>query len=202
MTKSSNILPFITLAACAAAYLHMRSRQQRTMPSLITNMSNKPLPRGYRNNNPLNVRISSRNNWNGKIQNNTDGVFEQFTDMAYGYRAALITLRNYISNGFNTIAKMISRWAPESDNNNTAAYINNVCTRMSQLLNREITPFDVVNRNDRDTLTAMAYAMSISENGTTYKYKDPTTGQTITINLKQEYNLPDMEIINEGWRLI
>lgn len=162
----------------------------------------KPMPRGYRNNNPLNVRLSSRNNWNGKIYDNTDGTYEQFIDMAYGYRAALITLRNYISQGYATIDNIISRWAPAADNNDTNAYINNVCVRMRQLLGREITPFDRIDRNDRDTLVAMAYAMSISENGTTYTYKDPVIGIKKTIDLKQEYNLPDMEIIREGWRLL
>ena len=41
--------------------------------------------RGYRNNNPLNLRISN-NAWKGKIpaSQNTDGAFEQFQTMAKG----------------------------------------------------------------------------------------------------------------------
>lgn len=199
MSRKSNISSLAVILACGVAYLYIRRNNQQTKPTLIMS---KPMPRGYRNNNPLNVRLSSRNNWNGKVYDNTDGTYEQFIDMAYGYRAALITLRNYISQGYATIDNIISRWAPAADNNDTNAYINNVCVRMRQLLGREITPFDRIDRNDRDTLVAMAYAMSISENGTTYTYKDPVIGIKKTIDLKQEYNLPDMEIIREGWRLL
>ena len=54
--------------------------------------------RGYRNNNPLNLRISS-NKWKGKVpaSQNTDGAFEQFETMAYGFRAALKNLQTYIN---------------------------------------------------------------------------------------------------------
>ena len=47
--------------------------------------------------------------------------------------------------------------------------------------------------NDRDKLTRMVYAMSISENG----YRDKAGN-----NIAQRYDLPNMNIINEGWRLI
>lgn len=92
-------------------------------------MDNKIEPRGIRNNNPLNIRIG--NDWKGERPNAKDKSFEEFTSMEYGIRAGFIILRKYITgyNGltqkFNTIEKMISRWAPTVENN-TAAYISQV----------------------------------------------------------------------------
>ena len=149
--------------------------------------TNDKLPRGYRNNNPLNIRYSWANPWKGKVLNNTDGLFEQFTNMAYGYRAALYLIRKYIRNGYNTVEKIISRWAPESDGNYTQSYIDHVCEFAG------LTPNTQVGVNDKDTILAMARAMSIIENGTTDK-----DGK----NLQREYNLPNMDVINDGWNLL
>ena len=80
--------------------------------------------RGVRNCNPLNIRIG--NNWKGERPTNSDGVFEQFTDMRYGLRAAFILIRRYITKyKLCTISAIISRWAPETENL-TMAYINHV----------------------------------------------------------------------------
>ena len=116
------------------AYLLLRRQSSSGDPTLLdepnmtNDMSTNPnLPRGYRNNNPLNIRYSFWNAWKGKVLPNQDGTFEQFNDMAYGYRAALSLLRTYIKKyGCNTVAKIISRWAPENENN-TQAYIQHVC---------------------------------------------------------------------------
>lgn len=153
-----------------------------------SDMSTNPnLPRGYRNNNPLNIRYSFWNAWKGKIIPNEDGTFEQFKDMAYGYRAALSLLRTYIKKyGCNTVAKIIQRWAPENENN-TQAYIQHVCEIA------DLQPNTTVGVNDADTLTKMAYAMSIIENGKTDKAGN---------NIAATYGLPNMEIIYEGWRLL
>ena len=197
MIKGNKIAWAITLlAAFGGVWLLKRSRQG-TAPSLIHpgtksyypeyDMSiNENLPRGYKNNNPLNIRISSTL-WNGKVSPNTDGAFEQFVDLAHGYRAALVTLRTYINKyGLNTVRKMITRWAPPSENN-TESYINNVCQ------NSGLNADETISINDQDKLTRMVYAMSISENG----YRDKAGN-----NIAQRYDLPNMNIINEGWRLI
>ena len=122
-------------------------------------MQNDPrLPRGYRNNNPLNIRFNSHNNWTGKILPNTDGVFEQFRTPEYGYRAALKLIQNYIKAGTNTVAAIISKWAPNNENN-TTNYINRVCT-MTQFV-----PSTVLSANDKESLCKLVYAMAIVENG-------------------------------------
>lgn len=80
---------------------------------------------GDRNNNPLNIRSSSPKGWIGQI-----GIrkgFAVFKSKSYGIRAAIILLkRSYIPNGFNTVEKIIKRWAPEEDNNDTYCYIKAV----------------------------------------------------------------------------
>lgn len=93
-------------------------------------MDKSIVPRGIRNNNPLNIRVG--NNWRGEKTVKHDSAFEEFTSMEYGVRAGFIILRKYMSgyNGltrkFNTIDLIIRRWAPASENN-TESYINQVC---------------------------------------------------------------------------
>lgn len=73
--------------------------------------------RGIRNKNPFNIKRSC-NHWHGKIKRPTDNVFEQFTRMQYGIRAGVLLLRNgYLNKGFDTVKKIISRYAPACENN-------------------------------------------------------------------------------------
>lgn len=86
------------------------------------------MPRGYRNNNPLNIRLCTGVNWQGAVpkQEQKDKEFVQFKTMAYGFRAAFCIFRTYItSHHRNTITDIIKRWAPPSENN-TNAYIRHV----------------------------------------------------------------------------
>lgn len=85
--------------------------------------------RGIRNNNPLNIIKSSSNHWVGEISG-ADQVFCTFSSMVYGVRAAFCLYRRYIQRGFSTPAKLISRWAPASENA-TWKYIRAVCSRTS-----------------------------------------------------------------------
>lgn len=79
--------------------------------------------RGIRNKNPFNIKLSD-NSWLGKISNpkNTDRVFEQFYSLDYGLRAGMQLLRGYIARGFDTPKKILSRFAPKSENN-TDSYL-------------------------------------------------------------------------------
>lgn len=118
------------------------------------------LPRGYRNNNPLNVRKNAANAWKGKVVPGSDPAFEQFITMAYGYRCALYLLRKYIGQGHNTIRKIVTKWAPPSENN-TSGYVSNVTTRTG------IGADTVIDRNDQQKLCKIAWAMAWVENGYT-----------------------------------
>lgn len=129
-----------------------------TSAELQAQFANTSLPRGYRNNNPLNVRKNAANLWKGKVVPGSDPAFEQFVSMAYGYRCGLYLLRKYIRQGNNTIRKIISKWAPASENN-TSGYISHVSQRTGINADTIIAP------TDRETLCRIAYAMAWSENG-------------------------------------
>lgn len=102
----------------------------------------KEIPRGIRNNNPLNIRIG--NVWLGEVKENTDGEFEQFTSMLYGLRAAIVLMRRYICHyHLKTIAQIVSRWAPSSENN-TRLYIDFVSKRVGIANDAEIDFCDKV----------------------------------------------------------
>jgi hypothetical protein len=82
-------------------------------------------PRGIRNNNPGNIRHGG-DKWQGMAAEQTDPEFVQFTAPEWGIRAIVVILRNYRTlYGRNTIRKIITRWAPPTENN-TGAYIDNV----------------------------------------------------------------------------
>lgn len=118
------------------------------------------MTRGIRNCNPLNIRISDIP-WRGKVakEKNTDGSFEQFVSMFYGFRAAIMNIRTYIiAYRCNTIAKIVDRWAPETDNNNTASYIRHV----AQYTN--IQPDECITSEDIRLLYIIR-AMAIIESG-------------------------------------
>lgn len=126
-------------------------------------------PRGIRNNNPGNLR-RSRDNWQGLRKEQTDPQFFQFKTMAYGYRALIRTLQNYRRvHGLRTLAEMIARWAPENENN-TAAYVKAVCQDLQVPATYEP---DV---DDRDTMCALAAAISRVENGLPAQMEDVRAG--------------------------
>lgn len=120
-------------------------------------MVKKPIvPRGIRNNNPLNIRIG--NTWLGEIAVNTDKQFEQFVHIKYGLRAGFVLLRRYIKHyKLNTVNEIISRWAP-SNENNTASYVNRVCCLTGFEKN---TPLEF----EQETMIKLVAAMCKVENG-------------------------------------
>lgn len=114
--------------------------------------------RGYRNNNPCNIRIST-DKFQGEIQPSGDKEFKQFETAAYGYRAAFKVLRTYINNyKCDTIRKIISRFAP-SNENHTENYIKVVSERSG------IPADDPVYADNREMMVRIVAAMSFVENG-------------------------------------
>lgn len=76
--------------------------------------------------NPLNIRYNERNQWQG--QTGEYKGFAVFSTTTKGFRAAILILLKYIFYGFNTPKKIISRWAPPSEND-TESYVRTVCKR-------------------------------------------------------------------------
>lgn len=126
------------------------------------------LPRGLRNNNPLNLRISGIS-WRGKVPlgQNTDGSFEQFDTLQNGIRAALINIRTYIRKyHLNTPQAIINRWAPASDGNNTVAYVRRVCELTS------FSPAAVISASNKYQLCHLVWAMAAVECGRIMNYHE------------------------------
>lgn len=84
-------------------------------------------PRGIRNNNPGNIEFGDF----AKSQGATgeDGRFAKFDTAEQGIRAMGKLLENYQKKGFDTVASMINRWAPATEND-TSAYISRVAKAM------------------------------------------------------------------------
>ena len=108
------------------------------------------LPRGIRNNNPLNIR-RSKDQWQGLRAQQTDASFCQFESLEYGWRAAfyLLTRTYYHKYRLYTIRMIINKWAPPNENL-TETYIQNV-SRLTGIAPDEM---------------AVGMAMAIQENGT------------------------------------
>ena len=120
------------------------------------------LPRGIRNNNPLNIRKG--NNWKGERQPQVDPSFEEFDSLQMGLRAGFIILRNYQRISLapkmraNTIRKIINRWAPASENN-TLKYIETVAKRSG------LNPDELIAFRDKPRMLAVVEAMCFVECG-------------------------------------
>ena len=139
-------------------------------------MSEVKQPRGLRNNNPLNIRLSS-DRWQGQINpsgnanvndNNSslkgESDFCQFYTMEYGWRAAFVILcRTYYGKyKLRTIRDIVSRWAPAKENN-TEAYIRHVSDYTGIGPDRDLG--DPQTHPTNWLLTG--YAMAVMENGKT-----------------------------------
>ena len=142
-------------------------------------MSNEvKLPRGIRNNNPLNIRLS-KDKWQGQIngKGNIDGnsslsseraggeaVFCQFYTMEYGWRAAFVILCKtyYGKYKLRTIRDIVSRWAPAKENN-TPAYIRHVSDYTGIGPDRDLGDPQTHPTN----WLLIGYAMAVMENGKT-----------------------------------
>lgn len=81
------------------------------------------------NNNPANIRFDNRNKWQGLIGEKNG--FCEFSDISFGIRALIVLLKRYIkSYKLTDVEKIISRFAPPSENN-TRAYIRYVSNYLS-----------------------------------------------------------------------
>lgn len=153
------------------------STTQTTTPTTTvtstSNLTSSSGPRGRRNNNWGNIR-KSKDQWQGKTGD--DGAFVIFDTPESGVRASRVLITNYIKNGYNTIQKIISRWAPAADNNNPNGYIQRVVQRSG------IDKDKVITANDMDAIKKILTAMYEVE-----------LGQTLSAN--------DLAVVDRGMKL-
>jgi hypothetical protein len=113
--------------------------------------------RGLRNNNPGNIRRTTTR-YRGEVESR-DAAFKCFESMPMGYRAMFVLLHTYrVKYGLRTIAEMVARYAPSSEND-TQAYIEAV-GRISGVGTTE--PLDTT---EPQMMMPVVSAMSRVENG-------------------------------------
>lgn len=135
------------------------------------------VPLGIRNNNPLNLVYSRNNNWHGQLRGQK-GRFCAFTDMMWGFRAAAMTLKSYITKyKRNTIREIINAWAPPSEND-TRNYAKFVADTSNVGIDEPIVFTDMVR------MLRIMSAMCTMENG---KQWDPQNNSTLWKALYQGY---------------
>lgn len=120
------------------------------------------VPRGFRNNNPLNIKRSF-NGWLGKVTPSQDPIFETFTSMIMGIRAAMINLRSHIlvdekNHHQTTLEDEIKRWAPPAEND-SAKYIAFVCAKT------QMEASSIIQFHNKELVCNLIWAMSFYENG-------------------------------------
>ena len=90
------------------------------------------------------------------------GGFARFSSPAAGLTAMAENLKAYQRQGKDTVAKIISTWAPAADHNDTRAYINLTAQRLG------VKPDEKLNLNDPKTLALLMAAIAAQESGGNY----------------------------------
>lgn len=126
-----------------------------TVPIGTTQAVDASLPRGLRNNNPLNIEEGAFTQGQPGFSG-SDGRFAKFQTPEQGIGAANALLDSYGRRGLNTPAGIVNRWAPSADGNNTPAYAMAIAKQLG------IGPNDAIPPEMRPQLIA---AMGQHENG-------------------------------------
>lgn len=128
--------------------------------------------RGIRNNNPGNIRVS-KDQWEGMTGD--DGAFVIFDSPESGVRALGKNLLSYGRQGYDSIEKIINRWAPPNEND-TKSYIDSVVAATG------IPATQSLDLSDPDTLSSLAQAISFHETGSRYDPEVYQKGVTRALN--------------------
>jgi hypothetical protein len=115
--------------------------------------------RGFRNNNPGNIRRTN-SNWHGLAEEQNDSAFCVFSHPTYGIRALAYLLKNVYQGRYNldTIEKLIDRWAPPSENE-TSDYVVFVCNET------RLEPDEPIDLIDQTIMLKVVAAIIQFENG-------------------------------------
>ena len=134
-------------------------------------------PRGIRNHNPGNIRISE-DDWEGLAEKQTDNDFFIFTAAIWGIRALARVLITYQEkHGLHDIESIISRWAPSTENK-TESYIESVARRTG--FKRD----DQLDMRNFDHIERLVKAIIHHENG-----QQPYDDETIAKAIERAYQV-------------
>lgn len=148
------------------------------------------MTRGYKNNNPGNIRLNPLIQWDGEIDGN-DVAFVTFKSMPYGIRALMKLLLNYQKRGYNTISKILNRYAPPSENN-TSNYIGIISSKMG------IPKDKILDLNNSGTLILLTKSIISVEIG---KDADliPNSDYSLAILLLKDEKLGEIVLKLKEW---
>jgi len=121
------------------------------------------LPRGIRLHNPGNIQHSATV-WVGQADAQPDARFVAFAEPYFGIRAMMVGLRTHWHRGAHTLAALVAIWAPPVEND-TPAYVANVCRWLTGALNRPIAADTALDLADPATLVALAQSITKEEQG-------------------------------------
>lgn len=123
------------------------------------------LPRGIRNNNPGNIRLSGTR-WKGQKLRQVDTAFVEFDTPLAGIRALMRLLLTYhLRHGLDSVESIINRYAPPEENA-TDHYIHSVCGALG------VKRREAIDLKDRKILTALCKAIIRHENGNKDWYEE------------------------------
>lgn len=149
-------------------YKYLKKKKQSVPTGSSSYIPDGNLPRGLRNNNALNIRISN-DKWKGLSAKQKDESFFSFKALKWGYRAAFKILKTYQTKyQIETVMEILKRWAPKSDGNRPTIYFETVQNYMAEK-NIQINKTSKVNLKNIKFMTALIHAMAIVENGHGYK---------------------------------
>ena len=130
-------LPKLPLVAIVVIGVFILSRDTRNL--------------NVRNNNPLNIRFNSANNWVGQVGEHRG--FVVFDTVEHGFRAAKRIFQTYKKRGVVTLEQIIHEWAPPIEND-TDAYVDFVSGETGIQANDVVT---------EDEAPSLLIAMSVFE---------------------------------------
>ena len=140
--------------------------------------------RGIRNDNPGNIETSSSYQWVGQAKPHEmtekqldEDRFCVFVSPNFGIRALAILLQNYQSrHKLTSIKKILNRYAPRQDNNNTNAYVAAVCSKIG------VAPTDTVSMKNFSILKGTIIAIIEHENGVANPYPDELINESLAMS--------------------
>lgn len=108
------------------------TQTSETVSNLVSNIIDKTaqtvgvgVPRGIRNNNPLNIKFNAANDWNGQTGKDSGG-FCIFDNPQNGVRAAAKILNSYKKLGLTTIRQIVTRWTSGDSTTIQSNYIGHL----------------------------------------------------------------------------
>lgn len=117
-------------------------------------------PRGIRNNNPGNLNYAGQAG--ASKEGGENGRFAVFNSMGEGVAALYRQLQLYMKRGVNTIESIVNKYAPASDNNNVAAYIQQLVGATGKAAG------DQLSGDDQGTIFKLMRGIINHENGKGY----------------------------------